>query len=155
MSGFGTDLIRNAWDLFNLLQLHLIRLDPTLLHPEKSESLHVNNVRIAKWEVMGSVTWAQVDTFWYYFILIKRNHLPGFTIIATFIHCIQFFLRWSGSPTFRRRYWRLPSCSHSHPSKVMEPLPSWLTAACQNTTKKPPYITYQLINYLSILSNLI
>mmetsp|Transcript_4851 Transcript_4851/g.11115 ORF Transcript_4851/g.11115 Transcript_4851/m.11115 type:complete len:232 (-) Transcript_4851:899-1594(-) len=32
------------------------------------------------------------------------------------------------SYAFRRRYWRLPSCSHSHPSKVMEPLPSSLIA---------------------------
>ena len=30
-------------------------------------------------------------------------------------------------PTFRRRYWRLPSCSHNQPNKVMEPLPSWFT----------------------------
>ena len=83
ISGFGTDLIRNAWDLFNLLQFHLIRLtgiaswlgtlegpDTLLLHHEKSEScMPTMWESCAKWEV----TW--FDHHLSYHLPLTYHHL--------------------------------------------------------------------------------
>ena len=63
---------------------------------------------------------------------------PSFCFLSvwqkTFQNGVQIFVLPS-LPTFRRRYWRLPSCSHNQPNKVMEPLPSWFT---------PPRISTQV-----------
>ena len=121
--GHRTDLIRNTWDLFDLLQFHLIRLNSSawckdrwndksfcVVQFDKTLEMACSKIVLPYLPHKLTVLLQAYIMKHHHFMIDFRPNITWPTVNIT--------------PTFRRRYWRLPSCSHNQPNKVMEPLPS-------------------------------